>query len=171
MAKIWVEICLISARGVRPSSPSLWKRQWYAVGWVDPNNKYCTKVDTSGNPNPLWRTKFSIQLDYNSDSNFQDLALNVEVYSRDPFFLTEKLHGSATVLLKEFLQKQNFEVSSQGNEEIGSYQLRKKKSSKPRGFVDVSIRVSEDKEEPGSHSGMVKNCSFLYLVLFFFLCE
>jgi hypothetical protein len=41
-----------------------------------------------------------------------------------------------------------------GNEEVGSYQLRKKKSNKPSGFVDVSIRVSEDKEEPNSHSGI-----------------
>lgn len=153
MGKIWVEICLISARGVR-GSPSLWKRQWYAVGWVDPNNKYCTKVDTSGNANPLWRTKFAIQVD-NSDPNFQDLALNVEVYSRDPFFLTEKLHGSATVLLKEFLAKQllKSEVSRSGNEELGSYQLRKKNSNKPKGFIDVSIIVSEDKEEPNSHPG------------------
>ncbi|PNY10572.1 calcium-dependent lipid-binding (CaLB domain) family protein [Trifolium pratense] len=149
MVKIWVEICLISARGVR-ASHSLWKRQWYAIGWIDPNNKYITKVDASTNTNPLWRTKFSIQVD-NSEPNFQDLALNVEVYSRDPFFFTEKLHGSATVLLKEFLAKQL--QNGEGNEEVGSYQLRKKKSNKPRGFVDVSIRVSEDKEEPNSHSG------------------
>ena len=156
MGKIWVEICLISARGVR-GSPSLWKRQWYAVGWLDPKNKYCTKVDASGNANPVWRTKFAVQVD-NSEPNFQDLALNVEVYSRDPIFLTEKLHGSATVLLKEFLAKhannKSDGVSRPGHEEAGSYQLRRKKSNKPRGFIDVSIRVSEDKEEPSSHLGM-----------------
>lgn len=153
MVKIWIEICIISARGVR-ASHSLWKRQWYATGWVDPNNKYITKVDASTNTNPLWRTKFSMQLD-NSDPNFHDLALNVEVYSRDPFFFTEKLHGSATILLKEFLAKglQNDEGLRQGSEEVGSYQLRKKKSGKPSGFVDVSVRVSEDKDEPNSHSG------------------
>ena len=159
MVKIWVEICIISARGVR-ASHSLWKRQWYAIGWIDPTNKYITKVDASTNTNPLWRTKFSMQVD-NSDPNFHDLALNVEVYSRDPFFFTEKLHGSATVLLKEFLAKglQNAEGSSQGSEEVGSYQLRKKKSGKPSGFVDVSVRVSEDKEAPNSHSGM--HCKWL----------
>ncbi|XP_027333701.1 uncharacterized protein LOC113848411 [Abrus precatorius] len=151
MGKIWIEICLISARGVR-ASPSLWKRQWYAVGWVDPKAKYCTKVDASGNANPVWRTKFAIQVD-NSETNFQDLALNVEVYSRDPVFLTEKLHGSATVVLKEYLAKHvhNSQTSKPGLEEVGSYQLRRKKSNKPRGFIDVSIRVSEDKEEPNSH--------------------
>lgn len=157
MGKIWVEICLISARGVRSSTPSLWKRQWYAVGWVDPKTKYCTKVDSSGNANPVWRTKFAIQVDDNNNNNSEpnsskDLALNVEVYSRDPVFLTEKLHGSATVLLKEFLAKQ--QVNQKNSEEAGSYQLRKKKSSKPRGFIDVSIRVSEDKEEPNSHPGI-----------------
>ncbi|XP_061339218.1 uncharacterized protein LOC133285916 [Gastrolobium bilobum] len=153
MGKIWVEICLISARGVRVSR-SLWKRQWYAVGWVDTKSKYCTNVDASGNANPVWGTKFAIQVD-NSDPNLQDLALNVEVYSRDPIFLTEKLHGSATVILREFLAKQvkNSEVSGPRHEEVGSYQLRKKKSSKSRGFIDVSVRVSEDKEEPNSHPG------------------
>ncbi|RHN56412.1 putative C2 domain, PC-Esterase [Medicago truncatula] len=161
MVKIWVEICLISARGVR-ASHSLWKRQWYAIGWVDPTNKYITKVDASTNTNPLWRTKFSIQVD-NSDPNFHDLALNVEVYSRDPFFFTEKLHGSATVLLKEFLAKGllNDEGLRQGSEEVGSYQLRKKKSGKPSGFVDVSVRVSEDKEEPNSHSVKFNGVEFL----------
>jgi len=85
MVKLYVEICLTSAQGVRPSH-SLRKCQWYAIGWVDPNNKYITKVDASTNTNPLWRTKFSMQVD-NSDPNFHDLALNVEVYSRDPLFL------------------------------------------------------------------------------------
>ncbi|KAL9315897.1 hypothetical protein ACSQ67_016898 [Phaseolus vulgaris] len=141
MAKISIEVCLISARGVR-GSPSLWKRQWYAVGWVDPKSKYCTKVDASGNANPLWRTKFGIQV----DSSDPDLALHLEVYSRDPLFLTEKLHGSATVVLREFLTKQ---VKS--SEEVGSYQLRKKKSNKPSGFIDVSIRLSENKEDPSFH--------------------
>lgn len=141
MAKIWIEVCLISARGVR-GSPSLWKRQWYAVGWVDPKNKYCTKVDASGNANPLWRTKFAIQV----DTSDPDLALHLEVYSRDPLFLTEKLHGSATVVLREFLAKQ-----VHNSEEVGSYQLRKKKSNKPTGFIDVSIRLSENKEDPSFH--------------------
>lgn len=148
MVKISVEICIISARGVR-ASPSLWKHQWYAVAWVDPANKYITKVDASTNTNPHWRTKFSIQAD-NSDPGFHDLALNVEVYSRDPFFFSEKLHGISTVLLKEFLAKE------MQNEEIGSYQLRKKKDNKPRGFVDVSFRVFEDKVESNSYSGIVK---------------
>ncbi|RDY09824.1 hypothetical protein CR513_05753, partial [Mucuna pruriens] len=141
MAKIWVEVCLISARGVR-GSLSLWKRQWYAVGWVDPNSKYCTKVDASGNANPVWRTKFAVQVD---DSE-PDLALCVQVYSRDPVFLTVKLHGSATVVLKEFLAKRVHNA-----QEVGSYQLRKKNSNKPNGFVDVSIRLSEDKEESIFH--------------------
>ncbi|XP_015933117.1 uncharacterized protein LOC107459395 [Arachis duranensis] len=153
MAKIWVEICLISARGVRGSTPSLWKRQWYAVGWVDPNNKYCTKIDSSGNSNPLWRTKFSFQVDTDSEACFQELALSVEVYSRDPIFLTEKLHGSTTVLLKEFLAKHVNEKKKSSEEEVGSYQLRGKKSNKPRGFVDVSVRVSEEKKEPIPHLG------------------
>lgn len=154
MGKIWVEVCLISARGLRRTS-SLWKLQWFAVGWVDPNNKYCTKIDASGNANPVWKTKFAASV-VDSESSLTDLALHVEVYSRDPIFLREKLQGSATVLLKEFLAKheKDSEASSRpGTEEVGSYQLRKKSSNKPQGFIDVSIRVTEDRGEPYSYLG------------------
>ncbi|KAL5569686.1 hypothetical protein UlMin_026261 [Ulmus minor] len=153
MGKIWVEVCLISARGLRRSS-SLWKLQWFAVGWIDPNNKYCTKIDASGNANPMWKTKFAVSID-DSQSNFNDLALNVEVYSREPIFLRERLLGTATIVLKEFVAKHNkgSESSRSGNEEVGSYQLRKRTSSKPQGFVDVSICISEHKEEPYSYLG------------------
>ncbi|KAG8651570.1 probable inactive serine/threonine-protein kinase slob2 [Manihot esculenta] len=150
MGKIWVEVCLISARGLRHTS-SLWKLQWFAVGWIDPNNKYCTKIDSSGNTNPIWKTKFATLVD---DANFQDMALHVEVYSREPIFLRERRQGTATVLLKEFLSK--YSKSSEAfkpGKEVGSYQLRKRNSSKPQGFVDISIRLSEDGGEPSSYAG------------------
>lgn len=152
MGKIWVEVCLISARGLRRTS-SLFKLQWYAVGWIDPNNKYCSRIDASGNANPVWKTKFSALVD-NSESNFQDLALHVEVYSREPIFLRERLQGTATVVLKEFLDKyvKSSEVSKPV-EEVGSFQLRGRNSDKPQGFVDVSIRISEEREEPSSYTG------------------
>lgn len=149
MGKIWIEVCLISARGLPRSS--LWKFQWYAVGWIDPNNKYCTKIDASGNPNPLWKTKFTTVVD-TSESEFQDMALHIEVYSRDHLFLREKLQGTATVNLREFLAKhcKNSEGSKQGSEDVGSFQLRRKNSNKPQGFIDVSIRLSEEKEGTSS---------------------
>lgn len=146
MGKIWIEICLISARGLRRTS-ALWKLQWYAVGWIDPNNKYCSKIDSSGNANPVWKTKFSVLV----DTSLQDLDLHVEVYSREPIFLREKLMGTATVLLKEFLDKYN--KNSEPIEVVGSFQLRRKNSNKPQGFIDVSIRISEEREEPSSQPG------------------
>ncbi|XP_016449101.1 uncharacterized protein LOC107774138 [Nicotiana tabacum] len=160
MGKIWIEVCLISARGIRRTS-SLWKLQWYAVGWIDPNNKYCSKIDSSGNANPVWKTKFSMLVDTSELD-----ALHVEVYSREPIFLREKLLGTATVILKEFLDKynNNSEVSKP-IEEVGSFQLRRKNSNKPQGFVDVSIRISEEREEPSSLPGdnegfkLADNCS------------
>ncbi|KAL3521342.1 hypothetical protein ACH5RR_019491 [Cinchona calisaya] len=152
MGKIWVEVCLISARGLRRTS-SLWKLQWFALGWIDSNNKYCTRIDASGNANPVWKTKFSTLVDP-SEANFQDKVLNVEVYSREPVFLRKRLLGTAAVFLKEFLEKylKNSEVPKPV-EEVGSFQLRKKNSNKPQGFVDISIRISEDREEPSSYQG------------------
>ncbi|XP_071929804.1 uncharacterized protein [Coffea arabica] len=152
MGKLWVEVCLISARGLRRTS-SVWKRQWFAVGWIDTNNKYCTRIDASGNANPVWKTKFSTGVDP-SEPNFQDMALHVEVYSREPVFLRERLLGTTTVILKEFLEKylKNSEVPKPV-EEVGSFQLRKKNTNKPRGFVDISIRISEEREESSSYQG------------------
>ncbi|PWA88288.1 C2 domain-containing protein [Artemisia annua] len=152
MGKIWVEICLISARGLTRTS-SLWKLLWFAVGWIDPNNKYCTNVDASGNANPKWKTKFSALVD-NSDSKFDDLALNVEVYSRDPVFLKERLQGTAIVGLKEFFDKhKNNSEESRHVEEVGSFQLRKKNSNKQQGFVDVSVKISQETDEGSSYEG------------------
>ncbi|MQL79806.1 hypothetical protein Taro_012258 [Colocasia esculenta] len=146
MAKVRVEVCMVSARGLRRSS-SLWKLQWFAVGWIDPNSKYCSKVDSSGSSNPTWNTKFSISVD-DCNVNVQDLVLTIQVYRREPVFLGEKLHGSATVALKEFLGKYA-DGSGSTDQEVGSFQLRKKKSGKPRGFVDVSVRVSRPQGADG----------------------
>ncbi|KAJ8433858.1 hypothetical protein Cgig2_032069 [Carnegiea gigantea] len=151
MGKIWVEVCLISARSLPRSS--LWKLQWYAVGWIDPNNKYCTKIDASGTSNPVWKTKFTTVIDV-SESEFQNMQLHIQVYSREPLFLRDKLQGTATVNLREFLA--NYSRKSQGfnegNEDVGSFQLRKNNSDKPLGFIDVCIRVSEEKEIASSYS-------------------
>ncbi|KAL0382240.1 UNVERIFIED_CONTAM: hypothetical protein Scaly_0511300 [Sesamum calycinum] len=149
MAKLRVEVCLISARGLRRTS-SMWRLQWFAVGWINTNDKYCTAVDASGSTNPVWKTKFSMSIDA-SDSAFQDLALHVEVYSRGPVFLRERLLGTTTVVLKELLDKYYGKSEVLGHvEEVGSFQLRKKNSDKPQGFVDVSIRISEENEECGA---------------------
>lgn len=153
MTKIQVEVCLVSARGLRRSS-SFWKLQWFAVGWIKPDQKYCSKIDSSGSSNPSWRTKFAVTIDA-SDTNLQDLCLTVEVHSREPLFLREKLYGTAIIQLKEFFLKlaNNSDGLSSGIEEVGSFQLRKKRSEKPLGFVDVSIRISEVKTAIPSNTG------------------
>ncbi|KAK9108198.1 hypothetical protein Syun_024209 [Stephania yunnanensis] len=142
MGKLRMEICILSARGLGRSS-SLWKHQWHAVGWVDPNNKYCTKIDSSGSGNPTWKTKFTVFIDDDTSDDNEDEsnALHIQVYSRDPIFLHEKLQGTTIVALKEFLDKHTKKRSS--IEEVGSFQLRKQSSGKPQGFVDVSIRIFE----------------------------
>ncbi|RZC79363.1 hypothetical protein C5167_003554 [Papaver somniferum] len=158
MKKLKVEVCMISARGLnRPSS--LWKLQWYAVGWIDPNNKYCTKVDASGSKNPTWKTKFSAVIaDDNDAYESKSPTLKIQVFSREPIFLREKLQGTATILLREFVDKYYSSTSNVNNssspssgsvEEVGSFQLRKKTSGKPQGLVDVSVRIFEDRDDVG----------------------
>ncbi|KAK4775151.1 hypothetical protein SAY86_010086 [Trapa natans] len=60
MDKISVEVSLIFARGLGHSYSLFGKTQWFAVGWIEPNDKYCTKMDTpgNGNDNPVWKTRF-----------------------------------------------------------------------------------------------------------------
>ncbi|KAD2805302.1 hypothetical protein E3N88_38679 [Mikania micrantha] len=114
---------VVSAGLTRTSSQR--KLQWFDVGWIDPSNKYCTKVDASGNENPIWKTKFSASV--NSDSRFEDLALHVEVYSIDFVFLKKRLQRTASIVLKE-----------------------KKNSNKPKGSVDVSIRALHESSDGSS---------------------
>lgn len=140
MTKISVEFCIISARGLGRKS-SLLKPQWFSVAWVDPNSKYCTKVDASGNSHANWGTKFSLSVDEH-DVGRQQMELTVEVYRREPIFLREHLQGAAVVQMKEYLDKfAHAEEHSGFIEETASFQLRRKKSDKAHGFVDISIRI------------------------------
>lgn len=149
MKKIFVEICIISARGLSRKSSSLLKPQWFSVGWLEPDNKYCTKIDASGSPNPTWKTKFSISVDQ-TDTKLERMILTIEVYRREPIFLRERLHGVATVKLQEFLDKYTHDRDKTRSEfeETASFQLRERNSGKPKGFVDVSVRISN--KEPGT---------------------
>lgn len=153
--KIWIEVCLISGRGLIRRTSSLWKLQWYAVAWIHPKDKYCTIIDTSGNPNPLWKTRFSTSIE--PELELQELAVHVEVYSRDPIFLRESLFGSVTIHLKEFLDKYDSDSHAPTPnpvEEVGSFQLRKRNSNKPLGFVDVSIKISQHRKDHPSSSSL-----------------
>ncbi|KAL6614248.1 hypothetical protein ACP70R_036518 [Stipagrostis hirtigluma subsp. patula] len=157
MAKLSLEFCVISARGLSRRS-SLLKPQWFSVAWVDPNSKYCTKVDASGNSDPSWGTKFLLSIDEH-DPSLQRMALTVEVYRREPIFLREHLQGAAVVQLKEYFDKfaHGEEEHSGVIEDTASFQLRRNKSDKAHGFVDISIRIckEEDAHAPfsGSHDG------------------
>ncbi|CAN6469537.1 unnamed protein product [Victoria cruziana] len=148
MGKYHVEVCVASARGLRRS---FLRSQWFAVAWIDPLRKYCTKVDGRGGTSPVWNTKFAVTLD--GAVALEDTAVHVEVYSRESLLLRERLEGTARILLKEFLTKVD-RSSEPGVAESGSFQLRKKGSAKPRGFVNVSLRVSDRAvDELAPHAG------------------
>ncbi|XP_051122923.1 uncharacterized protein LOC127245868 [Andrographis paniculata] len=148
MPKLWVEVCLVSARGLRPSS--LFKLQWFAVTWIDPSDKYCTTIDESGAIDPVWKTRFSTSVRV-PDSGLDHLGLHVEVYSREPIFLRERIHGKASIGLKELFDEcGNGETRfSRPVEKSGSFPIRREHGmGETRGFVDVSIRISTEREEP-----------------------
>ncbi|KAK9117270.1 hypothetical protein Sjap_016217 [Stephania japonica] len=113
-----------------------------------------------GRDNPTWKTKFTVLIDDDtSSSSSESNALHIQVYSRDPIFLREKLQGSTIVVLKEFLDKHAKKRSSV--EEVGSFQLRKQSSGKPQGFVDVSIQIFELSDEGITTSSSVQDNGML----------
>lgn len=112
MTKISVEFCIISARGLGRRS-TLLNPQWFSVAWIDPNSKYCTKIDASGNSDVNWGTKFSLSVDEH-DMSMQQMELTVEVYRREPVFLREHLQGTAVIQMKEY-----FDKFSQGKDPSG----------------------------------------------------
>ena len=153
MARTSVEFCVISARGLGRRS-SLLKPQWFSVAWVDQNSKYCTKVDASGSSNPSWGMKFSVSADEHDLNSLQQMVLTVEVYRREPIFLREHLQGAAVVQMKEYFDKlANGEEHAGLIEETASFQLRRKKSDKAHGFVDISIRICKEKDVHAQFSG------------------
>ncbi|KAG2592543.1 hypothetical protein PVAP13_5NG558700 [Panicum virgatum] len=86
------------------------------------------------------------------------MALTVEVYRREPIFLREHLQGAAVIQMKEYFDKfANGEEHPGLIEETASFQLRRKKSDKAHGFVDISIRICKEEDVhaqfSGSHDG------------------
>jgi len=153
MARTSVEFCVTSARGLGHRS-SLLKPQWFSVAWVDQNSKYCTKVDASGSSNPSWGMKFSVSADEHDLNSLQQMVLTVEVYRREPIFLREHLQGAAVVQMKEYFDKfANGEEHAGLIEETASFQLRRKKSDKAHGFVDISIRICKEEDVHAQFSG------------------
>ncbi|MED6182289.1 hypothetical protein PIB30_027259 [Stylosanthes scabra] len=62
------------------------------------------------------------------------VELSVEIYSRDPIFLSKKLHDSKAILLKEFLSLSvHVNMKKKISNEVGSYELKMKKLNSPRG--------------------------------------
>jgi Rieske Fe-S protein len=162
MTKISVEFCIISARGLGRRS-TLLNPQWFSVAWIDPNSKYCTKIDASGNSDVNWGTKFSLSVDEH-DMSMQQMELTVEVYRREPVFLREHLQGTAVIQMKEYFDKFSQGKDPSGvTEETSSFQLRRKKSDKPHGFVDISIRICKEENNRATFSGKEIFLSFLYI--------
>lgn len=167
MAKTCIEFCIISARGLGRRS-SLLKPQWFSVAWIDPNSKYCTKVDGTGNSDPSWGMKFSASVDEHDLSSLQRMALTVEVYRREPIFLREHLQGTVVVQMKEYFDKfgrgkEHAEVIA----ETASFHLRRKKSDKAHGLVDISIRIYKEEDTQVQFSGEQK---FVFLKIKHLCC-
>ncbi|KAH9310432.1 hypothetical protein KI387_025467, partial [Taxus chinensis] len=147
MSKRSIEISILSARGLKRANP-LWKLKTLCVAWINPEHKYCSKIDKQNDTHPAWNMKFSsvVDADFFDDS---DAALAVEVHSREPLFHFFKVECSATVLLREFFAKADKTAGDWS--ETTSFQLRTP-AGKPRGMVDVCVRIGRGFDPQDGHS-------------------
>lgn len=133
-----IEVCIISARGLKRSNP-LYKLRTLCVAWINPGHKYCSKIDKIGDTHPTWNMKFSCIVDaLELEEDKESASLHVEVHSQEPLFHYSKVQCSATIPLKEFVAKS---INADGDyTESASFQLRTP-SDKARGMVDVWIKI------------------------------
>lgn len=133
-----IEVCIISARGLKRSNP-LYKLRTLCVAWINPGHKYCSKIDKIGDTHPTWNMKFSCIVDaLELEEDKESASLHVEVHSQEPLFHYSKVQCSATIPLKEFVVKS---INADGDyTESASFQLRTP-SDKARGMVDVWIKI------------------------------
>lgn len=134
-----VQVKLSSARNLKNVNWRNGPVKPYAVVWVDPNNKYSTRVDEEGDTSPYWDETLTIPLPGPVDG---DTTLYIDVVHAGSDPDTKPLIGSARLKLREV-------VDDVGFDERASRTLQlKRPSGRPQGKVDVKVTIREPRYRP-----------------------
>jgi len=110
----------------------------YGVVWIDPKNKFSTKVDENGDTEANWDQTLIIPL---PPQPIEDLTLYIDIVHAGSEPDTKPLIGSARLKLVEVLDDVGI------GERVSRSLTLKRPSGRPHGKVDVKVII----REPGYH--------------------
>jgi hypothetical protein len=128
------EIILSSARGLKNVNWRNGSNKPYGVVWIDPKNKFSTKVDENGDTEANWDQTLIIPL---PPQPIEDLSLYIDIVHAGSEPDTKPLIGSAKLKLVEILDDVGI-----GERTSRSLTL-KRPSGRPQGKLDVKVTIRE----------------------------
>ncbi|KAK6925846.1 C2 domain [Dillenia turbinata] len=105
----------------------------YAVVWVDPSNKFTTRVDEHGDTSPHWDERLVIQLTAPVDES----TLHIDIVHANAEVDTKPLIGSARLLLSQVFDNVGF------NETLDKTLKLRRPSGRPQGKLEVKVVLTE----------------------------
>ncbi|KAG6576707.1 hypothetical protein SDJN03_24281, partial [Cucurbita argyrosperma subsp. sororia] len=131
-----VELKIQSARDLKNVNWRNGALKPYAVVWIDPSNKFSTKVDAGGDTSPYWNET----LDISFPSPIEDATLNINiVHVANGENDVKPLIGAARLRLSDVVDSVGF-----GERTDRTLQL-KRPSGRPQGKVEVKVTVRESR--------------------------
>ncbi|KAM0946140.1 putative C2 domain-containing protein [Dioscorea sansibarensis] len=95
----FLEISLISAQGLKPSSGPLRRLHAFAIAWAHPTSKLRTLPDQSGAENPTWNERFLFKVPTSFLASDSSSAVSVEIYASGGWCLPSPLIGTVRILI------------------------------------------------------------------------
>lgn len=130
-----IEVTLSSAKDLKNVNWRHGPLRPYVVVWVDPQNKYSTKVDEEGDKCPTWDETLRIPL-YAPIND--DTTLFIDVVHAGSEEDTKPLIGSAKLKLRHVLDEAGF-----GEQRHGKTLKLKRPSGRPQGKVEVEVLIRQ----------------------------
>ncbi|XP_031482903.1 uncharacterized protein LOC116252639 [Nymphaea colorata] len=131
-----LELNIISAQDLQPVSRSM---STYAVAWIQPQRRLCTRVDSGNHVDPQWNDKFVFRVDEWFLRN-ETSAVMVEIYCVG--WLRDTLVGSVRMLIGNLLPKKGGGGlgSGFGGMRFTALQVRRP-SGRPQGILNLGVTV------------------------------
>ncbi|XP_020239971.1 protein SRC2 [Cajanus cajan] len=129
-----LEVKLTSARGLKNVNWRHGANRPYAVVWVDPNNKFSTRVDEDGDTEANWDQTLLIPL---PPEPLEDLTLFVDVVHAGSESDTKPFIGSARLKLVDVLDEGGIDLR------VSRSLTLKRSSGRPQGKVEVGVMIRE----------------------------
>ncbi|KAJ7528142.1 hypothetical protein O6H91_16G086100 [Diphasiastrum complanatum] len=128
-ARRTLELFIISAQELRNANNFGGKLNTYAVAYVDPRHKVCTRIDEEGGINPSWDQKLSLTIDQRL---LEDVTaqLTIEIYC--PGTWKDKLLGTARVSISDA-------VKIRGGPKFPVTSIVLFHDSRPQGMLNICI--------------------------------